>query len=128
MHDFLKFFGYLIDNIILYYTVAIISAYVILAIISAFSVVTYMRRNSFIDYNSILASPLAPGVSVIAPAFNESRTIVDNIKALLLLYYPDYEVVIVNDGSTDDSLDKIIAAYDLEKVNFFVNYSLETSL
>jgi cellulose synthase/poly-beta-1,6-N-acetylglucosamine synthase-like glycosyltransferase len=47
------------------------------------------------------------------PAFNESRSIVTSIKALLQLEYPDFEVVVVNDGSTDDTLEKLIAAFQL---------------
>ena len=126
MHDILRFIAYLIDNFILVYTIAIISAYIILAVISAVTLTNYLRKNSFVDYNAILSSPLAPGISIIAPAYNESKTIVDNIRALLLIYYPDFEVIIVNDGSTDNSLENVIEAYDLEKVNFFVNYRLET--
>jgi cellulose synthase/poly-beta-1,6-N-acetylglucosamine synthase-like glycosyltransferase len=61
---------------------------------------------------------------VIAPAYNESRTIVDNIRTLLSLYYSNYEVVVINDGSSDDTLDKIIEAYDLEKVNYYFDYRL----
>ena len=128
MSDFLRFLAYLVDNFLFLYTIVIIFAYIILAILSAFTLVSYLRKNSFIDYNSILSSPLAPGISIIAPAYNENKTIVDNIRALIHLYYPDFEVIIVNDGSTDNSMEKIIEAYDLEKVNFFVNYRLETNI
>ena len=44
---------------------------------------------------------LAPPVSVIAPAFNEELSIVDSVKALLSLHYPEHEVIVVNDGSDD---------------------------
>ncbi|MCK4746037.1 MAG: glycosyltransferase, partial [Bacteroidales bacterium] len=76
------------------------------------------------DYNSIVSSPLAPTLSVIAPAFNESRTIIDNIRTLLSLYYNNYEVIVVNDGSSDDSLEKMISVYELEKVNYYFDYRL----
>ncbi|MBP7496923.1 MAG: glycosyltransferase family 2 protein [Bacteroidales bacterium] len=126
MHGFFQTLRFIIDNFILFYSITIITSYVILAIISAFVLIKYLKKNSFIDYNVILSSPYAPSISIVAPAFNESATIVDNIRALLLLYYPNFEVIIVNDGSKDDSLEKTIAAYDLELVDFFVNYQLET--
>ena len=105
-------------------TVMIFSTYLILTIFSAISLRNYLRKNSYVDYNSIVSSPLAPTLSVIAPAYNESPTIIDNIRTLLSLYYNNYEVVVVNDGSTDDSLEKMIAHYELEKVNYFFDYRL----
>ena len=56
-------------------------------------------------------------ITIVVPAHNESLTIIDSIESLLQLDYPLYEIVIVNDGSTDDTLDKIINHYNLRKVN-----------
>jgi cellulose synthase/poly-beta-1,6-N-acetylglucosamine synthase-like glycosyltransferase len=66
-------------------------------------------------------------VSVIAPAYNESLTIVDNIKALLGLYYPNFEIIIVNDGSKDDTLEKTIDAFELEKVPYVVDVKIASN-
>jgi len=63
-------------------------------------------------------------ITVIAPAYNESLTIVENIKALLALYYPNFEIVVVNDGSKDNTLEKAIEAFDLEKVTHVVDYKI----
>ena len=105
-------------------TVLIFTTYLGLTIFSAISLRKYLRKNSYVDYNSIVGSPLAPSLSVIAPAFNESATIVDNIRTLLSLYYNNYEVVVLNDGSTDDTMEKIIQAYELEKVHYYFDYRL----
>lgn len=59
-------------------------------------------------------SDLALPVSVIAPAFNEEISIVDSAKALLALEYPHHEVIVVNDGSTDDTLGAMIRSFDME--------------
>ena len=56
---------------------------------------------------------LALPISVIAPAFNEERSIVDSVKALLALEYPDHEVIVVNDGSKDDTLGQLLRAFDM---------------
>ena len=63
-------------------------------------------------------SPYTPGVSVIAPAYNEEKTIIDNVDSMLGLDYPIFEVVIVNDGSKDSTLDKLIEHYELVEVPF----------
>jgi glycosyltransferase involved in cell wall biosynthesis len=60
------------------------------------------------------------GVFIVAPAFNEAATIVYNVKSLLFQEYPKFEVVIVNDGSTDDTLAILIKEFSLEKVGFFI--------
>ncbi|MFS2108936.1 glycosyltransferase [Sphingomonas sp. Sphisp140] len=59
---------------------------------------------------------LAPGVSVIAPCFNEELSIADSVRALLALEYPDYEVIVVNDGSKDATLATLISQFQMEPV------------
>ena len=57
---------------------------------------------------------LALPVSVIAPAFNEELSIVEAVKALLALEYPHHEVIVVNDGSKDDTLGALIRGFEME--------------
>jgi len=54
-------------------------------------------------------------ISVIAPAYNEALSIVQSVKALLALEYPEHEVIVVNDGSDDDTLSVLIRAFDMYK-------------
>ncbi|MBO7114377.1 MAG: glycosyltransferase family 2 protein, partial [Bacteroidaceae bacterium] len=63
-------------------------------------------------------SPLTPAVSIIAPAFNEEVTIIDNVNSLLKIDYPDYEIVIVNDASTDRTMELLINEYSLVEVPY----------
>ncbi|WP_242392434.1 glycosyltransferase family 2 protein [Anaeromyxobacter oryzisoli] len=58
-------------------------------------------------------SQLEPPVSVIVPAFNEEATIAGTIRCLLQLEYPELEIVVVNDGSTDGTLDVLVRELDL---------------
>jgi cellulose synthase/poly-beta-1,6-N-acetylglucosamine synthase-like glycosyltransferase len=53
-------------------------------------------------------------------------TIVDNVRSLLSLYYYNLEIIIVNDGSKDDSMQKLIAAYELEAISYYVEPTIET--
>ena len=57
---------------------------------------------------------LALPVSVIAPAYNEELSIVESVKALLALEYPEHEVIVVNDGSGDDTLGALIRGFEME--------------
>jgi len=72
----------------------------------------------------LVLSPLSPHVSIIVPAYNESKTVLDNIRTLLSLYYNNFEVILVNDGSTDDTFDLIKEVYELDKVNYYFDYKL----
>jgi len=53
----------------------------------------------------VLGSPVAPTISMLAPAYNEAATIVQSLRALLSLHYPNLEVVVVNDGSKDGTME-----------------------
>lgn len=55
-------------------------------------------------------------ISIVVPAYNEEVTIIQTIKSLLNLDYKIYEIIIVNDGSTDTTLDVIIENFNLRKV------------
>lgn len=108
------------------YTIFVMSSYLILGIISTIQARKYLKRNTYTNYLNILQSPEAPSISILAPAFNEENTIIDNVKSLLSIHYANFEVIVVNDGSRDRTLVKLIEEYQLERVNFAVNYALKT--
>ena len=114
------------NTLVFIYAVTIALFYFSFATISIREMVAYIKRNNFIDYKYILASPFAPGVSLIAPAYNEGLTIIDNVKSLLSIMYSNFEVIIINDGSKDDTLAKLIPAFDLVKVEFAMENSVPT--
>jgi cellulose synthase/poly-beta-1,6-N-acetylglucosamine synthase-like glycosyltransferase len=58
----------------------------------------------------------APPVSLLAPAYNEEPTIVESVRSLLALQYPSFEIVVVNDGSKDGTLARLIEAFGLQPV------------
>lgn len=114
------------EHLVFTYGTTLLITYTLLAILSLLAIVRFLRRDKNIDYNDMLQSPIAPGISVIAPAFNEGLTIISNVRSLLTLQYPLFEIVIINDGSTDDTLEKMIREFELEEVDFAYNVKLVT--
>ncbi len=100
--------------------------YCILAILSYYAIKTYLNNKYFIPNNVVLKSNYLPGVSVVAPAYNEGPNVVYNVKSLLSLSYPKYQVVLVNDGSTDDTLQQLIDEFELVKVDFYYQEKIKT--
>jgi poly-beta-1,6-N-acetyl-D-glucosamine synthase len=85
----------------------------------------YQKINRNIDFNAFRQNPDLPSISVIAPAYNEGLTIVENVRSLLALGYNNLTIIVVNDGSKDDTLEKVVQAYDLEKINYYYKYRLD---
>lgn len=65
-------------------------------------------------------------VSIIVPAFNEKMGIINNIHSLLSLRYPEFEIIIVNDGSTDDTFHKVMEYFEMEAISNDLHERLET--
>ena len=106
-----------INIVFLVFTVVLFIMFTFMGYLSTRNSLHYKHKNSFGDLSKIMASPMAPSITIIAPAYNEGLTIVENIRSLLSLQYVNYEVMVVNDGSKDDTLEKMIAAYDLVKID-----------
>lgn len=67
----------------------------------------------------------APPIAVLAPAYNEEVTIVESVDSLLALHYPQFEVIVINDGSKDGTLQQVIGHYGLSPVKRFYDLAVE---
>jgi cellulose synthase/poly-beta-1,6-N-acetylglucosamine synthase-like glycosyltransferase len=67
----------------------------------------------------------APPIAVLAPAYNEEVTIVESVNSLLALQYPQFEVIVINDGSKDGTLARMIDYFGVEKVDRFHDLTVE---
>jgi cellulose synthase/poly-beta-1,6-N-acetylglucosamine synthase-like glycosyltransferase len=103
------FFNYTI----LIFAVSVMLSYLILAFISARALKTYLKENRFVNYKALLTLSDAPSVSLIAPAYNEGRTIRENVNSLLSINYTNFNVIVINDGSKDDSMEVLTEAFSL---------------
>jgi cellulose synthase/poly-beta-1,6-N-acetylglucosamine synthase-like glycosyltransferase len=73
----------------------------------------YVKRRQLRDYETIARSELSVPVSLVIPAYNEEAVILESVRSLLRSHYAAFEVVVVNDGSTDRTLSILAEEYDL---------------
>ena len=123
LSDFIVFVNYFV----LGYFLAINGVYLTLYVISFAEIADYVRRETFSGFAELFTSNYAPPVSVIVPAYNEEATIVSSVRSFLTLHYPLHQVVVVNDGSKDGTLDALIREFDLYESDQPVRMQLETA-
>ena len=118
---------HLVSGGILVFFFLINSFYLLFVVLSLVGLFRYQRMTSYVRMKEIFSLPLAKPISIIAPAYNEGPNIIESVRSLLALEYPLFEVIVVNDGSTDSTLDKLIQAYDLKKVYRVFRKSVESA-
>jgi cellulose synthase/poly-beta-1,6-N-acetylglucosamine synthase-like glycosyltransferase len=98
-----------------------------MAIISSFDLSYYIKKTKYFRYKTIKEYKILPSISIIAPAYNEEASIIQNIRSLLTLDYPKKEVIVINDGSKDNSFQKVVDFYSLVKVDYAFHQKIETA-
>jgi cellulose synthase/poly-beta-1,6-N-acetylglucosamine synthase-like glycosyltransferase len=98
---------------VLAYFLTINTLYLVFSIVAFFSLMQHRRRWTSRALDVVMRSPATPAISVIAPAYNEEATIEQSLRSLLLLNYPKFEVVVVNDGSKDKTVERMVEAFGL---------------
>lgn len=99
------------------YVLLVIICYTILLILSGIQ----LRKSYLLDqqenYRDILVASNSKPLSILVPAYNEETGIVASVTSLLNVLYSQFEVIVVNDGSKDKTLQYLIENFNLEKVN-----------
>jgi cellulose synthase/poly-beta-1,6-N-acetylglucosamine synthase-like glycosyltransferase len=93
------------------------------------SVVEIRRSKKYrftFDIDQAFRFRLLPPVSIILPAYNEEKSIVESVRSILFVRYPQYELLVVNDGSMDGTLQKLIEAFNLIKTDYVFRRSIDT--
>ncbi|MGH9750617.1 MAG: glycosyltransferase [Candidatus Polarisedimenticolia bacterium] len=114
------------NRYVIYYFTLLNGVYLLLFLVSLFEVVRFVRRTFFSDYEQILKSEMTWPISVVVPAHNEARNIVETVRSLLGVNYGQFEVVVVNDGSTDDTLKRLVDAFELKRTDRIYRRTLPT--
>jgi len=107
---------WLADAVIFGYFILINTSYLVLVCVAAFDFFQHLRRAPFAGADDMFRSPLTLPISVIVPAYNEGAGIVPAVQAIMALRYPRFEIVVVDDGSTDDTFARLAAQFDLVEV------------
>lgn len=102
------------NYLVLVYFLSLNFFYLLTTILAFFALRTYARRMEAVDLQSLIAKAGVPPVTLFAPAYNEEATCVESIRALLVLNYPEYEVLVINDGSKDSTMEQLTKAFDLK--------------
>jgi len=101
-----------IETVLIVYVAGINVMYLLLILLGYF----VLRREQPFPISSreqLLRSPLLPSIAVVAPAYNEAATCRESVRNMLALRYPNHEVIVVNDGSKDDTLKILIDEFKL---------------
>jgi cellulose synthase/poly-beta-1,6-N-acetylglucosamine synthase-like glycosyltransferase len=104
-----------LTHLLLGYFLLVNALQLVLYAISFVEVSRYVGKDAFSSLPDLFASKYLQPVSVVVPAFNEAPTIADSVRSLLSLHYPLHEVVVVNDGSTDETLHVLRSEFELEE-------------
>jgi len=96
---------------VLIYFFLLNGVYLITGIFAYFALKHYSRNLKTVEIDQISHETEVPPITLIAPAYNESATVVDSVKSLLSLNYPEYDIMVVNDGSRDNTLEVMIKAF-----------------
>jgi len=111
LYPFIRFNNYAITG----YFVFINTAYILMLLIAFNAIKKYSQHVQSLEMKNLFLSPFAKPVSLLVPAYNEQAGIVESVKSILQLQYPAYEIILINDGSSDDTLKQLLVSFDLVK-------------
>lgn len=108
------------------FMVAVILFYSFLLLISFVQLRKLYELDEWEPYEELLDVSYAKPLSILVPAYNESAGIFGTVRSLLSIEYPEYEIIVINDGSTDDTLAKLIESFQLVRINHVIRQQLKT--
>ena len=116
----------IIDWVFLLFYLGLNTSYSLLLFFSLIDIILRNRRRIEVELDHSLESFYTIPVTIVAPAYNEEYTIVASIKSLLSLRYPEFEIVVVNDGSKDDTIGVMKEAFQLYPVHSIFQRQIQT--
>jgi len=108
------------------YLVLVNSLYAVLLLSASWAMLWHARQVREENLWRVLGSKVAPRISMLAPAYNEAATIGESVRALLALYYPNLEVVVVNDGSKDTTFAVLREQFNLVPIHPIYRRQIDT--
>ena len=115
-----------VNYAVLVYFLLLNGFYLLLYAISFVEISNYARRDIYTGLSELFTSNYAPPVSLIVPAYNEEATITASVRSFLALRYPLFEIVVVNDGSKDRTVEVLREEFGLLESDQPVRIQLKT--
>lgn len=103
-----------LNLLVIIYIVIVNGIYFMLLAVSFFHIRRYKDIDRIFKLKGVYSTNLYKPISIIAPAYNEEESIISAVNSLLNIKYTNYEVVVVNDGSSDQTLQRLIKYYQLK--------------
>ena len=102
------------------------TVYSILLALALVVIFRHLRRIKYSPYKEFNVSPETPPVTILIAMHNEEKVVLRSIRSALAIEYPFFEVIIINDGSTDGTLRKVIDTFGLKKIDRVYRTFLKT--
>jgi cellulose synthase/poly-beta-1,6-N-acetylglucosamine synthase-like glycosyltransferase len=100
--------------------------YSVLLAIALVVILRHIHRVKYEPFREYSVSPETPSVSILIPAYNEEKVVVRTIRSALAVDYPLFEVIVINDGSEDRTLETVIKTFDLKKIDLVYRNIMQT--
>lgn len=110
--------------LILVYFLVLNLTYLSLVTISFFYIRRQYKTLGLHDFPHVFESELYKSVSIIVPVYNEGEEVITSVRSFLQLEFNDFEVIMVNDGSTDNTLGHLHEAFNLYESDRYVSDDL----
>ncbi|HXY61954.1 MAG TPA: glycosyltransferase family 2 protein, partial [Nitrospirota bacterium] len=94
--------------------------------LSLFAILRHIQRIKYAPIEDFHTSPQTPPVSILIPVHNEEKIVLGSVRAALAGDYPLFEVIVINDGSNDNTLHILIEEFQLKKIDRVYRERLET--
>jgi cellulose synthase/poly-beta-1,6-N-acetylglucosamine synthase-like glycosyltransferase len=110
------------------YFVVLQLTFTVLAVVGWRAIEDYVERRPMRDYRAVAESEMSMPVSILVPAYNEAPSIVASLRSLLSSQFVEFEIVVINDGSTDETMTALTDAFGLVKVGRVPRSNIATQL
>jgi cellulose synthase/poly-beta-1,6-N-acetylglucosamine synthase-like glycosyltransferase len=114
------------NYVVVFYFGVVNAVYTLLLTLALFKIYGHVRRIKYSARKEFHASPETPPITILIPVHNEEKVVLRSIRSALAADYPFFEVIVINDGSSDATLQTVIDAYGLRKIDRVYRAFLKT--
>ncbi len=115
------------DYVVLVYFGALNLLHTAFLVISFVVINSHVKRTAYSPMKDLVISPETPPISILIPVYNERNKVIQAANSALSVNYPFYDVIVINDGSTDETLHALIRRFNLRKMDLVYRYTIKTA-